>query len=200
MQALVGNDVDAIRLLRAFFRASADVIWVTHPDERRLLFVSDAYERIWSRSSAPLFQDLASWLETIHPDDRERIEAGFPMRAHRGHSIHTYRIVRPDGSVRQIREQIFPHRASGGSIWTVGIAADVTDQMESVRRRTAQSLTSSDEVNDSSVRMCAWTRRFEVNGRWVPLDEFLWTRFGVRVTHGVSPEAIAALEREIGGH
>jgi hypothetical protein len=48
--------------------------------------------------------------------------------------------------------------------------------------------------------MCAWTRRFEVNGRWVPLDEFMWTRFGVRVTHGVSPEAIAALEREIGTH
>jgi PAS domain S-box-containing protein len=200
MQALVGNDVDAIRLLRAFFRASADVIWVTHPDERRLLFVSDAYERIWGRSSAPLFQDLTRWLETIHPDDRERIEADFPVRAQRGPSILTYRIVRPDGKVRYIREQIFPHRASAGAIWTVGIAADVTEQMEAVRNGAPQSLSNTAENVDSSVRMCAWTRRFEVNGRWVPLDEFMWTRFGVRVTHGVSPEAIAALEREIGTH
>jgi PAS domain S-box-containing protein len=197
MQVSVGDEADAIRLLRAFFWASADVIWVTHPDERRLLFVSDAYERIWGRPSGPLFENLASWLETIHPEDRERIEAGFPSRAHRGPSIQTYRIVRPDGSVRHIREQVFPHRAGGGAVWTVGIAADVTEQIESVRQGAPLPLSNDGDSADSSVRMCAWTRRFEVNGRWVPLDEFLWTRFGVRVTHGVSPEAIAALEREI---
>ena len=38
--------------------------------------------------------------------------------------------------------------------------------------------------------VCAWTKRINVEGRWVALDEFLTDKLNTRVTYGVSPEAM----------
>ncbi len=44
------------------------------------------------------------------------------------------------------------------------------------------------------VRMCAWTRRFELDGQWISVEEYLQRRFGLQVSHGISDEAVAMLE------
>jgi K+-sensing histidine kinase KdpD len=38
--------------------------------------------------------------------------------------------------------------------------------------------------------VCAWTKRVNVEGRWVALDEFLTDQLNAKVTYGVSPEAM----------
>jgi hypothetical protein len=38
--------------------------------------------------------------------------------------------------------------------------------------------------------VCAWTKRINVEGKWVPLDEFLTDKLNAKVTYGVSPEAM----------
>ena len=38
--------------------------------------------------------------------------------------------------------------------------------------------------------VCAWTKRVNVEGRWVALDEFLTEQLNAKVTYGVSPEAM----------
>jgi K+-sensing histidine kinase KdpD len=38
--------------------------------------------------------------------------------------------------------------------------------------------------------VCAWTKRINVEGRWVALDEFLTDQLNAKVTYGVSPEAM----------
>jgi K+-sensing histidine kinase KdpD len=38
--------------------------------------------------------------------------------------------------------------------------------------------------------VCAWTKRINVEGRWVALDEFLTDNLNAKVTYGVSPEAM----------
>jgi sensor domain CHASE-containing protein len=38
--------------------------------------------------------------------------------------------------------------------------------------------------------VCAWTKRINVEGRWVALDEFLTQTLNTRITYGVSPEAM----------
>ncbi|VTR92661.1 diguanylate cyclase : Diguanylate cyclase (GGDEF) domain-containing protein OS=Mycobacterium sp. (strain Spyr1) GN=Mspyr1_39150 PE=4 SV=1: GAF_2 [Gemmata massiliana] len=43
------------------------------------------------------------------------------------------------------------------------------------------------------VRMCFLTKRFEVNGQWVPVEALLEQWFSLHVTHGLSPEGIAQL-------
>ena len=38
--------------------------------------------------------------------------------------------------------------------------------------------------------VCAWTKRINVEGRWVALDEFLTNNLNTKITYGVSPEAM----------
>jgi len=38
--------------------------------------------------------------------------------------------------------------------------------------------------------VCAWTKRINVEGRWVALDEFLTNKLNTRISYGVSPEAM----------
>ena len=38
--------------------------------------------------------------------------------------------------------------------------------------------------------VCAWTKRINLEGRWVALDEFLTSKLNTQITYGVSPEAM----------
>ena len=38
--------------------------------------------------------------------------------------------------------------------------------------------------------VCAWTKRINVEGKWIPLDEFLTDKLNAKVSYGVSPEAM----------
>lgn len=40
----------------------------------------------------------------------------------------------------------------------------------------------------SLITMCAWSRRVEYEGKWIPLEEYMRKRFGVRISHGISQE------------
>ncbi|MBV8813193.1 MAG: CHASE3 domain-containing protein [Verrucomicrobia bacterium] len=39
------------------------------------------------------------------------------------------------------------------------------------------------------ITVCAWTQRVNYRGKWMRMEEFLWERFRVRVSHGISEEA-----------
>jgi GAF domain-containing protein len=43
------------------------------------------------------------------------------------------------------------------------------------------------------LRMCFLTKRFEVGGRWVSVENLLEQWYGLHVTHGLSPEGLAQL-------
>jgi GAF domain-containing protein len=47
------------------------------------------------------------------------------------------------------------------------------------------------------VRMCAWTRRLELGGEWLSVESYLERRFGIQVSHGISAEALHALEQDL---
>ncbi len=38
--------------------------------------------------------------------------------------------------------------------------------------------------------VCAWTKRINVEGQWIALDEFLKTKLNTQISYGVSPEAM----------
>lgn len=40
----------------------------------------------------------------------------------------------------------------------------------------------------SLVTMCAWSKRVEYEGKWIPLEEYMHKRLGVRISHGISQE------------
>lgn len=48
-----------------------------------------------------------------------------------------------------------------------------------------------------SVRMCAWTKRLFFQGKWMSIEAFLDSRYGLQVTHGMSEDALLRLKQEM---
>ncbi|CAN5809530.1 hypothetical protein BH23GEM11_BH23GEM11_07580 [soil metagenome] len=114
------------------FRQMADniqsVFWLSDPDTTRSLYVSPAVEKIWGRPPSDFLEDPQAWTRSLHPDDRAesmaRLESGVSRRTEA-----TYRIIRPDGEVRWIRDRIFPVTDDAGRVVRVaGLAEDVTEE------------------------------------------------------------------------
>ena len=104
-----------------------EVLWVTDPAKSQMLYVSPAYERVWGRRVEDLLRNPLSFVDAIHPDDRKHVVAAFPKQP-RGDYDEVYRIVRPDGGVRWIRDRAFPVKNERGEVYRItGIATDITD-------------------------------------------------------------------------
>jgi PAS domain S-box-containing protein len=108
-----------------------DVVWLTNPGRTITMYVNPAYELLWERSCQSLYADPHSWLESVHPEDRPRLRHFFAQRtAEEGHE-QSYRIVRPDCSVRWVVDRGFPvHDNAGSFCRVVGIIREVTEQKE----------------------------------------------------------------------
>jgi two-component system, cell cycle sensor histidine kinase and response regulator CckA len=105
------------------------VFWIRDVSTRAIRYVSPAYERIWGRGCATLYADPAAFSESIHPDDRDAVRQTREIERAGGPFEHEYRIVRPDGEVRWIRDRGFPVPATDGGVTQyVGVAEDVTDR------------------------------------------------------------------------
>jgi diguanylate cyclase (GGDEF)-like protein/PAS domain S-box-containing protein len=90
-------------------------------------YVSPAYMEIWGRTPQSLYEEPKSILDTVHPEDRDRVMRSLEKKS-RGEVEEVYRIVRPDGSIRWIKDRSFPiYDDSGKTRRVVGIAADITD-------------------------------------------------------------------------
>jgi PAS domain S-box-containing protein len=126
---------------RQISEAIQEVFWMTDPDKQVLLYVSPAYERIWGRSVASLYADPISFVEAVHPDDRERVRAAVPLQITGRYDVE-YRVVRPDGTVSWVHDRAFPVRDPDGRVRRLtGIALDITDRKradEEVRRLNAE--------------------------------------------------------------
>ena len=128
------NAEQALRESEERFRELAENInevfwvWTATPGNARCLYVSPAYATIWGRSCESLYSSPQSWMEALHPQDKERVlEEGARMDFEKI-TDWTYRIVRPDQSIRWIRDRIFPVRdRSGVVVRFAGIAQDITE-------------------------------------------------------------------------
>ena len=105
-----------------------EVFWMTDPSGSEMIYVSPAYEKIWRRTCESLRASPGSWLDAVHPEDRECVTQAMHTKRWRGEYDEKYRIQRPDGSVRWIHERAFPVRGAHGEILRlVGTAEDITE-------------------------------------------------------------------------
>ena len=132
LQRRVRQRTAALSESEARFRQIAgnirEVVWLGTVDWSKTLYVSPAYEAVWGRSCASLYRDPRSFLAAIHPDDRAR--AGEAVDRNRAHGFNVeYRIVRPDGSLRWVRDRGFPIREGDAPADRVaGITEDITER------------------------------------------------------------------------
>ena len=109
-----------------------EVVWSSDPTLSRMLYISPAYERVWGRTCASLYEDPKSFIDSIHPDDRVRVVAGLAEHQRGLPFVQEYRIVRPDGTLRWVWDRGFPVRDPNTGEFThyVGVALDITDRRQ----------------------------------------------------------------------
>ena len=108
-----------------------EVLWMTDPRKKEMIYVSPRYEATWGRTCESLYASPRNWLEAIHPEDRERVQKASLSKQISGEYDELYRIIRPDGSVRWIQDRAFPVRDDSGEVYRiVGIAEDITKRKD----------------------------------------------------------------------
>ncbi|AXA68289.1 EAL domain-containing protein [Pseudomonas oryzihabitans] len=113
--------------LQLAIRASNVGIWEW--DSRSRQFIADA--KVHQLYGLPLIDghyELATWIEALHPEDRDGSMALFRESIRNLASYeHEFRIVRPDGVVRRIRSEVIAIENSEGHCRLVGSNRDVTE-------------------------------------------------------------------------
>ena len=124
--------VEQLRASEERFRQLAEniheVFWIREPNQKQIVYVSPACEKIWNLSCEILYSEPEAFWDAIHSDDRARVKAAFEKQV-RGDYDEEYRVVRADGSVCWVRDRAFPVRNETGEIYRiVGIAEDITQR------------------------------------------------------------------------
>jgi PAS domain S-box-containing protein len=118
-----------------------EVFWVMSPEKGELLYISSAYEQMWGRTCDSTYQKPMSWMDAIHPDDREQAGLLVAKQLAGEHITSEYRITTPDGEEKWICARTSPVRDQAGKlIRVVGIAEEITE-----RKHALQALQSSEE-------------------------------------------------------
>ena len=108
----------------------SEVFWISDVAHGRMLYVSPAYATIWGRPCASLLVEPLAWQHAVYPEDRARVSEAMKKQA-AGQYDETYRVVRPDGTLRWVRDRAFPVRdAAGAVVRIVGVAEDITSRKE----------------------------------------------------------------------
>ena len=123
----------AIRESEERFRQLAesidDVFWLSDTAQRRIVYVSPAYERLWGASSQELYEDPETWLKVVHEEDRSMIKDRFIQKIVTGSLDAEYRIMWSDGTIRWIHDRAFPIRNERSEVYRIaGIAEDITER------------------------------------------------------------------------
>jgi PAS domain S-box-containing protein len=123
---------------RCLVEGIAQVFWLTQLEPRRVLYVSPAFSIIWGRSFEEVCANPRVWFESIHPEDRAAVAKATEDALQAGHRLIElrYRIIRPDGTLRWIRDRASElDRGPGQPRCLAGIAEDITDQETATAER-----------------------------------------------------------------
>ena len=107
-----------------------DVFWALSADKSKFLYVSPAIETIWGIKCQELYDNPKLFSHTIHPNDRSQWSEALNNAEKKSHPVEiVYRLTRPDGTQRWIRDNAFPVVDKKGKVYRfVGVAEDITEK------------------------------------------------------------------------
>lgn len=126
------RSLEALTESEARFRQFAENIesafWVFDAMQQRIAYTSPAHDIIFGRPSHEFMQDPEAYLLAVVPEDRAMVDAKIARQNQGESTSEEYRIARPDGEVRWIRDRAFPIRDDTGKVVrVVGVADDITN-------------------------------------------------------------------------
>ena len=105
-----------------------DVVWAASYDGSALLYLSPTAETVYGRPRAAFFANSQLWREVVHPKDGPRVDQESAKLFAAGQADIEYRILRPDGEVRWLRDRksVVLDKA-GKPVRIGGVASDITE-------------------------------------------------------------------------
>ncbi|SDI25890.1 PAS domain S-box-containing protein [Desulfosporosinus hippei DSM 8344] len=103
------------------------VIWIS--EGKQFVYINQAYESVYERSCQSLYENPRSFIQVIHPDDRDIVLKAFVEQNENSNYVfdEQHRIIRSDGSICWIWARTFPiFDENNGIKRRVGIAEDIT--------------------------------------------------------------------------
>jgi PAS domain S-box-containing protein len=131
---------------------------------------------------ARTFQDIT------HPDDLDLDLAN--VRKMLAGEINTYqmekRYFHKNGSIVWVLLSVsLVHNQSGAPLFFISQIQDITRRKQS-DEQLAEATKEIQRLQRGLLKVCAWTKRIEVNGQWIPIDEFLSKHLHLKLTPGMS--------------
>jgi PAS domain S-box-containing protein len=118
---------------RSLVQAGAQVVWVAGPDGA---MKEDSPEWRWITGQSAEDYIGHGWLDSIHPEDRERVERDWRECVRTGKVFDDrYRIRAKSGSYRHYDVRAVPIERDGKIVEWVGASTDVTSQREAEEMR-----------------------------------------------------------------
>jgi PAS domain S-box-containing protein len=114
-----------------------DVFWMFSLSDDSVLYVSNAYQSMWGRTSAALYANADDWTPAIHPEDREQVVARWLGMRDGERYEQEYRIIvgagadGGPGAMRWVRDRVFPVRDIANQPYRLArITSDITRRKE----------------------------------------------------------------------
>jgi PAS domain S-box-containing protein len=108
--------------------SSVDVVfWIRTPE--KMLYINEAYERVWGSSRLEVYKNPNSFGESVYFEDKEKLDQALQIFFKTGEFALDYRIQRPDGEVRWIRAKSFMVEGAK-DFRSAGTATDITEQKQ----------------------------------------------------------------------
>lgn len=120
--------------LQTIFETMDMAIWY-HDYKTGTLLITSGMERIYGRSIAEFYQNNDLWKESVHEDDYHVIEERLEALSIGAEVTSIYRIVKPDGEIRWIKDKGIPgFDGNGKRTEFTSVFFDITESKENEDR------------------------------------------------------------------
>lgn len=171
--------------LREITANMGEVVWLYDALTGRILYINEAFTRIWQRPADSLQEISDVLLDPVMAVDKQRVKLGLERQKHGEATIDEFQIQRSDGSVRWIRaagypvfdDRHIPVRVAGTAVDITDekVAAaksqEMTDVLLNLWRTTAGHQGSLEESVQKIARVAANTLAVERVNVWVPVED-----------------------------
>ena len=181
----VDDPLSSDALFQSAFEFAAIGMALVSP-EGKWLRVNRSVCKITGYSEAEMLE--RTFQDITHPDDLELdLENVRKMLAG---EINTYqmekRYYRKDGTIVWVLLSVSLVRTkSGEPLFFIGQIQDITRQKTS-EQRLAKATAEIKRLQERLLKICTWTKRIQVDGKWIPFDEFLTRNLHLKLTPGTS--------------
>ncbi|MGQ9610699.1 MAG: PAS domain-containing sensor histidine kinase [bacterium] len=91
------------------------VLLLFYDNYKELIYASESYEKVFGRSRQNLYEHPESWINNIHPEDRDHVVKIDQDGHSKGYEIE-YRILRPDGSTKWVHDHVSKNFDKSGKL------------------------------------------------------------------------------------